>query len=277
MKRHVKFISVISEKGGVGKTTTIFNLAGALAVKHKKRVLVVDFDPQQNLSQSFGYIADGNKTVAELVKNELEPFPTMSEHDYECLIRHSNFGVDFIPALIKSINQLPMLITDEDIFAIKNAFSHSIFDNYDYIFFDCKNSLNGYLTPLILTASDYVIAPTECGQYSFYGIPSVIKLIQSIQSRTNAALKFLGIVVNKRAANISISSAVNQSIESGYKDYLFQTFIPYRLSQTENAVNSQRPCVIAKDKYGKANTLAKFYTDLSREFIERIEITERED
>lgn len=276
MKRHVKFISVISEKGGVGKTTTIFNLAGALAVKHNKKVLVVDFDPQQNLSQSFGYIADKNKTVAELVKNELEPFPTMNEYDYEHLIRHSDFGVDFIPALIKSINQLPMLITDEDIFAIKNAFSHNMFDDYDYIFFDCKNSLNGYLTPLILTASDYVITPTECGQYSFYGIPSVIKLIESIQRRTNADLKFLGIVVNKRASNISISATVNESIKSGYKDYLFQTFIPYRLSQTENAVNSHKPCVIAKDKYGKLNTLAGFYFELSKEFIERIEIAERE-
>lgn len=275
MKRHVKFISVISEKGGVGKTTTVFNLAGALAIKHNKKVLVVDFDPQQNLSQSFGYIADNNKTVAELIKNELEPFPIMNEHDYEHLIRHSDFGVDFIPALIKSINQLPMLITDEDIFAVKNAFNHNIFDDYDYIFFDCKNSLNGYLTPLILTASDYVISPTECGQYSFYGIPPVMNLIESIKSRTNADLKFLGIVVNKKASNISISSAVNDELENGYKDYLFKTTIPYRLSQIENAVNSQKPCVIARDKHRKTNTLAKFYTNLSNEFIEKIEIAER--
>lgn len=275
MKRKVKFVSVISEKGGVGKTTTIFNLAGALAIRHNKKVLVVDFDPQQNLSQSFGYAADKNKTVAELIKNELEPFPIMNDYDYEHLIRHSDFGVDFIPALIKSINQLPMLITDEDIFAVKKAFNHKIFDDYDYVFFDCKNSLNGYLTPLILTASDYVISPTECGQYSFYGIPPVINLIESIKSRTNADLNFLGIIVNKRASNIAISSTVNDAIENGYKDYLFQTFIPYRLSQIENAVHSQKPCVIAKDKHRKANTLADFYSNLSDEFIERIEYVER--
>lgn len=264
-----KFISVISEKGGVGKTTTIFNLAGSLSIKKKKEVLVVDFDPQQNLAQSFGYINDGKKTAAELIKNEVEAFPILNQSDYDTIIRHSDFGVDYIPSLVKSLNQLPHIITKDDIYAVKNAFSNEAFSKYDFIFFDCKNSLSEYLVPYILTASDYVITPAECGQYSFYGIQAIIKLVNNIKNQYNNKLNFLGIILNKYSSNIKISNLVSDTIKLGYKDCIFKTIIPYRLSQTENAVAQNKPCTIARTA-GKKNTLGDIYDSLSNEFIKKI-------
>lgn len=88
-----KIISICSEKGGVGKTTTTVNVAGGL-VQLGKKVLVIDLDQQQNASRTLGYIKDGKPTISELIYNEVADIKT----DFSEIIRHSESGIDYIPS-----------------------------------------------------------------------------------------------------------------------------------------------------------------------------------
>lgn len=258
-------IATVSEKGGVGKTTTTFNVAGALVVQGKK-VCAIDFDPQKNLTQSFGWEPDGIKTIAELIRNEVDEFPNMTDDDYKKIIRKHPSGIDYIPATEKSLNQLSMLITEADTYAVKKSLESDIFKEYDFILIDCKNSFEKeYLTPYILAAADFVMTPCECGQYAYVGIPKILNEYNKIQERTNPMLKFLGILINKKSAHINTSRLVAEALEDGYKDYLFKTVIPYRYSQPEQAVAQHLPCVLAKK-----NTLKNDYLKLAKEIQERI-------
>lgn len=98
MNSKTKIIAVISEKGGVGKTATLLNLAGALAINYSKNVLVADLNPQQDLVTNLGYVPDKNKTISELIRDQVDTFPIVTDDDKKYIIKHSDFGLDFMPA-----------------------------------------------------------------------------------------------------------------------------------------------------------------------------------
>lgn len=254
------FISVLSEKGGIGKTTITFNLAAALNARGKK-VLVLDLDKQRNLSSTFGPLPEDKDTICDIIYQVTKGRPY---NVADAIIKADN-GVSYIISdkMLDSINSQISTAFNPN-FVLKKIFSADVFSGYDYVISDNKTAID-ILTLNALNISDYVIIPVEAGIYSFDGLTDIVEKIHSINATTNPQLKILGILYNK-VSNTVVGKAVKEATESIYNDLMFKTFIPYRPSQTEAVVRNNMSCVDLKD-----NTLKDILLSLADEVIERIE------
>ena len=225
-----KIISVCSEKGGVGKTTTTVNVAGGL-VQLGKKVLVIDLDQQQNASRTLGYIKDGKPTVAELIYNAVADIDT----NLSDVIRHNESGIDYIPSSPMLTNITSTMANDEDSnYILRRILSNDVFAEYDYILLDCRTLLD-LLASNAMNASNYVIIPVESGIYAYEGLDKMLNKVASVNNSTNRDLRVLGILLNKmQRTNVSVSLA--DSIRDEYDRITFRTAIPYCPAQTEKAI-----------------------------------------
>ncbi len=258
--KKTKIISVVSEKGGVGKTTTAFNLGCALNKKGYS-VLVVDLDKQCNLSTTCGYLPDGKDNISDVIYNTVMGKNVLLSE----AVRHSENGLDYIPSslMLDAINS--QIASDFDsAFVLKRIFAGDFFKKYDFIIFDNKTALD-ILTQNALNASDYYILPVEAGQYAFDGIEKILSKASSINATTNPQLKLLGILYNRAESRTNIGKAVADATRQLYKGKLFETVIPYRKTQIETAISEQTGCVNLKN-----NTLSESYLSLADEVIERV-------
>lgn len=256
-----KIISVTNEKGGVGKTTTTYNLACGLA-KLGKKVLVVDLDKQCNLSTTCGYTPDGRTTISDLVYATC----TGRETNAHEAIHQSPADIDYISSskMLDAINSQIACDADSN-YVLKRIFSSDAFVTYDYIIFDNKPAID-ILTQNALNASDYVIIPIEAGIFAFDGIDSLLAKINSLNATTNPYLKVLGILYNKAENVTEFGKAISAATQENYGNLLFNTKIPNRKAQTERAIANQQGCVNLKN-----NTLADAYMALANEVVERCE------
>lgn len=255
-------ISICSEKGGVGKTTTTANLAGEL-VRKGNRVLVVDLDQQMNVSYALGYIKDGKPTAAELIYNTVAGI----ESDRGTAIRHSGQGIDYIPAspMLTNITSTIANDTENDSnYVLKRLFSSSPFTEYDYILLDCRTLLD-LLVSNAMNASDYVVIPVESGIYAYNGLDKMLDKVASINNSTNKQLRVLGILLNKMQRT-TVSTSLAESIRDEYTELTFKTQIPYCPAQTEKAVLSQKANV-----FDERSTLGMAFVELTDEIISRID------
>ncbi len=252
-------ISILSEKGGVGKTTTTVNVAGGLAQLGKK-VLVIDLDQQQNASNTLGFIKDGKYTVAELIYNEVAEIET----DYEAIIRHGENGIDYIPSSPMLTNITSTMANDEDSnYIIKRILSNDTFSKYDYILLDCRTLLD-LLASNAMNASDYVIIPVESGIYAYEGLDKMMNKVSSINNSTNRSLRVLGILLNK-LQRTTVSTSLADSIRSEYDNITFTTTIPYCPAQTEKAILNHQSSV-----FDKNSSLGQAYRQLATEIVAKV-------
>lgn len=222
--------SVISEKGGCGKSTCTVNTAKALTAMGKK-VLVIDLDGQANASKALGFSPDGKPTSAELIYNTVAGMET----DLQTVIRHSEDGTDYIPASQMLTGIVTFIANDSDSnYVLKRALDNAVFGEYDYIFFDCRTLLD-LLAANALNASDRCIIPVESGLYSYMGLASMIDKVQSINNSTNRDLKVLGILLNKQQRT-TVAQEIAREVRGRYGDYVFKTAVPYCPAQAEQAV-----------------------------------------
>lgn len=255
-----KVISVCSEKGGAGKTTTTLNIASGLA-KHGKKVLVIDLDQQGNASRALGFTKDGKPTISEVIYN----LSAGMETDYADTIRTSESGVDYVPSSPMLTNITTFIASDtESNYVLKRAMQNEIYANYDYVLIDCRTLLD-LLVSNAMNTSDYIVIPVECGVYSFDGLEKMLNKVTSINNSTNKQLRVLGILLNK-FNRTTVSTSIIDSVKESYPTLTFNTVIPFCPAQSEMAVISQKSCVDDKN-----SSMGKAYADVVEEILTKIE------
>ncbi|MBO4459941.1 MAG: ParA family protein [Clostridiales bacterium] len=251
----MKVISLVNQKGGVGKTTTAVSLASYIG-KKKKRVLLVDLDPQANATSGLG-----------IEKSELEN-TTYDLLINECPVRDVIFessaqNVDIIPTNINLAGaevELVNAISRENI--LRSAIEE-IKDDYDYIIIDCPPSL-GLLTINALTASDGIIIPIQGEYYALEGLSQLVETINIVKKKLNPDIEIVGVVLTMFDMRTQLSKQVREEVEEYFKKKVFKTIIPRNVRLAEAPSHG-----LAISDYDKSSKGAKAYEALAAEVIKR--------
>ncbi|MEI6216563.1 MAG: AAA family ATPase [Actinomycetes bacterium] len=247
-------ISVVNQKGGVGKTTTTINLGAALA-ELGRRVLLVDFDPQHSLSVGLGVSTrklDGS--IYNLMMDE-------STNIEDFLLKTSVPGMDMIPShedLAGAEGGLMNVIAREKV--LKRVLQ-PVLDYYDVILIDCQPSL-GLLTVNALTASQGVIVPLECEYFALRGVALLADIIGKVQKNTNPDLKLTGILPTMFDRKTVHSREVLERIMEAFPEHVFDTIIARTVRFPETTVAGEPITTYASNSSG-----ASAYRRLARELI----------
>jgi chromosome partitioning protein len=255
-----KVIAITNQKGGVGKTTTTFNLGVALA-KQGKRVLVVDVDPQSNLTTYAGWY-DENE-----LKYTLTDLMEQSMNDDEIKIKesilHHKENVDLIPSnlsLSALENSLTYAMSRE--YTLRNCLS-SIKDDYDYILLDCQPSL-GMLTINALVSANSVIIPVQSEYFALRGMTDLFKIINKVRRQINPTLKIEGALLTLVDSRANLPKEIATQLKDNYGSILnlFNTQIPRAVKTAEST--SSGGSVFTYDKSG---TVANAYSSFAKEVL----------
>ena len=241
----MKIICVANEKGGVGKTTTVMNMAAGL-VKKEKKVLCIDFDPQGNLSDYLGHQPDGIADISDIMLAASR----MEQYSLDGLIRCNSEGIDYIPssiALASADMFLAQTMCREQV--LKGILQHPIFLDYEYIFIDCQPSL-GILLTNALAASQEVIIPVQAQKFSLDGVNFLMQAIGMVQRALNPQLVIGGILLTMYDGT-NMAKAVRQALEENYGEYLFDAQIRRSVEATESTYAQQSLISQARSKLGK--------------------------
>lgn len=249
-------ITIANRKGGVGKTTTTLNLAYSLKELGKK-VLVIDLDPQANLTRCFDVENTENiKNIGHLLMTEMEEESYLVE-DYT----KSYDEIDIIPSSIYlSAVETQMRVetgSERILFEIVNQ----IKEHYDYILIDTSPSLN-ILTINALCASDSVLIVADTQLFAIVGIGELLKTIQKIKKRVNESLTIKGILLIMCDNRTNLSKLLTQQVEEMYqgKIEVFQTKIPKTVKVGEAIYSGQ-----SVKKYAKGSSVDIAYDNLAKE------------
>ncbi len=248
-------ISIVNQKGGVGKTTTAVNLGSFLAAKRKK-VLILDLDPQGNATSGYGFDKmELENTVYDLLVNE---------EDIENVIQHTNVkNVDMCPTNINLAGaevELVSAISRETI--LKRALE-PVIDEYDYIIIDCPPSL-GLLTINALSACEGVIVPIQGEYYALEGLTQLIDTINMIKKKLNPVVGILGVVITMFDSRTQLTKQVVEEVEKYFGDKVFKTHIPRNVRLAEAPSHGK-----TIGDYDPKSKGAIAYQELAQEVIKR--------
>ncbi|MDY5123028.1 MAG: AAA family ATPase [Treponema sp.] len=248
-----KIIVFVNQKGGVGKTTSAINIGAYVALAGKK-VLLVDFDSQGNMSSGVG-VSSESPTVYELLSGQVEAEEAVKHTTVENLdaISASN---DLSGAAIELVDQ------ENREFFLKNALE-PLRDKYDYIFIDCPPSL-GMLTVNGLAAADSVLIPMQCEYFALEGITLLLQNVQRVQQSINPNLTIGGIFFTMYDSRTRLAQEVVTQVKAYFKDIVFSTIIPRNVRLSEAPSHGLPIC-----KYDSVCIGAKSYEKLAQEVIKR--------
>ncbi|NBH79316.1 ParA family protein [Clostridiaceae bacterium] len=242
---HCKVIALTNSKGGVGKTTTTVNLGAALAADGKK-VLLIDNDPQGNLTAAFGYTpAEYRNTLAKLLLAEIDSPEDVELHLPKTVV-HTEGGVDLIPAnkrLADAAARLQVMQlsqysaggeTGQACETVMRGLLEKLTPLYDFILIDCglKHEL---LTVNALTAADYCIIPVQAHFLASEGIPDVLDLVHAVQQKWNPELQIAGILLTMYQSRPQLCRSVRESVGDIYGEtfHVFERPIEYSIKVAE--------------------------------------------
>ena len=247
-------IIVANQKGGVGKTTTVVNLSAYMA-EDGKRTLVVDLDSQGNSCSGLGVKKNGEQkglyeALVGLVDVEEIIHPTEVDNLF---IIPSNINL--------SGAQVELVSMTEREFRLKKVIDR-VKDSYDFILIDAPPSL-GLLTINGLVASDSVIIPIQCEYYALEGLSQLLKTINLVRKRLNAALQLEGVLLTMYDTRTNLSKQVMEEIIAYFKDRVYKTVIPRNVKLAE-APSYGKPI----SSYDPKSIGALSYYNLSKEIVE---------
>ena len=253
-----KIISVINQKGGVGKTTTVINLASGLAMKGKK-ILVIDLDPQGNATTGLGLsnldnsertiysVLNGNKKISEVI--QATKFENLN-------LVTSNVDLSGLEVETAGDNRRAFKLKDElgSILNDSGAF-------YDYILIDCPPSLS-LLTIMALVASDALVVPLQTEFFALEGLTQLMKTIDRVKSNLNPTLDIRGILLTMYDKRNKLSGEVEQEARNYFKEKVYSTVVPRNVRLSE-APSHGVPVLL----YDKVCPGSKAYFSFTDEFL----------
>tara|TARA_B100001778_G_C18418388_1_gene552146 strand:+ start:25 stop:825 length:801 start_codon:yes stop_codon:yes gene_type:complete len=252
-------ISVINQKGGVGKTTTVINLASALAQKGK-RILVVDLDPQGNATTGLG---KSNNDESKSIYNVL-----IGKTSVQNAIQKSNIkNLDLIGSNVNLSGLEVETANDANrAFLLKKILlneNQSLIRRYENIFIDCPPSLS-LLTVMSLVLADDLLIPLQTEFFALEGISQLVKTIDRIKVNLNPDLGIRGVLLTMYDKRNKLSSQVDMEARKHFEDKVYKTVVPRNVRLSE-APSHGMPCIV----YDKKCSGSKSYIKLAEEFLEQ--------
>ncbi len=248
----VKIVSVVNQKGGVGKTTTAVNLSACLA-ELNFRVLLVDMDPQGNASSGLGIeINEETNTVYDVLSGACNA----GEAIYK-----TEFGSLFVcPSDINLAgSEVELVSAEKREFRLREAFEQEKM-KYDYVIIDCPPSLN-LLTLNALAASDSVLIPVQCEYYALEGLSRLMQTVKTIKQKINPKIEIDGVLLTMFDTRTNLSIMVADEVKKYFPKKVYKTVIPRNVRLSE-APSYGEPINIY-DKYSRG---AESYIELAKEF-----------
>jgi chromosome partitioning protein len=250
-----RILAIVNQKGGVGKTTTAVNLATALAAV-KKRVLLIDFDPQGNASTGLGVTRQNRKVTS-----------------YDVLLAEVSVSEAAIPTPIPFLSLVPSSVdlSGAEIelveiagreFRLRKALE-GIEGHYDYVLIDCPPSL-GLLTLNALVASHAVLVPLQCEFYALEGLSHLVRTVERVKRSLNPGLEIQGVVLTMFDKRNNLSDLVAADVRGHFGDKVYDTVIPRNVRISE-APSHGKPVLI----YDFRSAGAQAYIHLASEVLRR--------
>ena len=253
-----RIVAIANQKGGVGKTTTCINLAASMAAT-KRKILVVDLDPQGNATMASGVDKYQVEATAYDLLVEDTPFD-----EVVCQSTSGNYDLiaangDVTAAEIKLMEVFAREVR------LKNALA-SIRDNYDFIFIDCPPSLN-LLTINAMAAADSVLVPMQCEYFALEGLTALMDTISKLAAVVNENLKIEGLLRTMYDPRNRLSNEVSDQLKKHFGSKVYRTVIPRNVRLAE-APSHGKPAMY----YDKYSAGAKAYLALAGEMLRREEV-----
>ena len=251
-------ISIVIQKGGSGKTTTAVNLAAALLLLGKN-ILLVDADPQANLSQSFGISDEPEKNLYTEIKKKING----EDSEVKKAIIQIKTGLSVLPASIELAGAELELISVYGRENIINTILQPVLNEYDFIFIDCPHAI-GMLTVNALVASDFVLIPLQAEFLPLKGVYSFMRHYDAIKKKLNKKLQVLGLLLTKFDERKTMNQQVREKLILEFPGKVFENNIRSNIKLAKAQEAGQDIFSYDKNAHG-----AEDYMKIAAEFLQR--------